>query len=122
MSARKSDSIRAQEVLDTIGETFSRIEAYDISEERFISGDDIETRALADALPMCVLRVTEEAGKLSDTSKRLHPEIDWRGVAGMRNYLAHDYGNVDRRMVWEAVTEEFALLANACGQIAEEAR
>lgn len=121
MSARKSDSIRAQKVLDTIGETFSRIEAYDISEERFISGDDIETRALADSLPMCVLRVTEEAGKLSDTSKRLHPEIDWRGVAGMRNYLAHDYGNVDRRMVWETVTEEFALLANACGQIAEEA-
>ncbi len=122
MSARKSDSVRAQEVLDAIGETFNRIEAYDISEERFISGDDIETRVLADALLMCVLRVAEEAGKLSDTSKRLHPEIDWRGVAGMRNYLAHDYGNVDRRMVWEAVTEEFALLANACSQIVEETR
>lgn len=45
---------------------------------------------------MCALRVTEEAGKLSERSQRLHPEIEWRGIIGMRNYLAHDYGNVDR--------------------------
>lgn len=121
MNARKSDSLRAQEVLDVIEETFERIEAYGVSEERFLSKDDIETRILADALLMCVLRVTEEAGKLSDASKRLHPEIDRRGVTGMRSYLAYDYGNVDRRMVWQAVTEEFESLGVACKQIVEEA-
>ncbi len=120
MNARKSDALRAREVLDAIKETFDRIQAFGISRERFLSEDDIETRTLADALLMCVLRVTEEAGKLSDASKRMHPEIDWRGVSGMRNYLAHDYGNVDRRMVWDAVNEEFGFLAEVCRQIVEE--
>lgn len=120
MNARKSDSLRAQEVLDAIRETLNRIDAYGISEERFLSGDDLETRVLADALLMCVLRVTEEAGELSDDSKCLHPEIDWRGVSGMRNYLAHDYGNADRRMVWNAVNEEFEPLARACQQIIDD--
>lgn len=122
MNARKSDPLRAREILETIQETFDRIDAYGISEERFLSEDDLETRVLADALLMCVLRVTEEAGKLSDSSKLLHPEIDWRGVSGMRNYLVHDYGNVDRRMVWNAVNEEFEPLAQACRQIIEELR
>lgn len=122
MNARKSDFLRAQEVLDAIEETFGRIEAYGITKERFLLQDDMETRILADALLMCVLRVTEEAGKLSERAKGLHPEIDWRGISGMRNYLAHDYGNVDRRMVWAAVTEEFDLLATACKQIVDEVR
>ena len=119
MNARKSDPLRAQEVLETIEETFERIRVFGISEERFLSEDNLETRVLADALLMCVLRVTEE---LSDDSKFRHPEIDWRGVSGIRNYLVHDYGNVDRRMAWDAVNEEFAPLARACRQIIEEAR
>lgn len=69
---------------------------------------------------MCALRVTEEAGKLSERSQRLHPEIEWRGIVGMRNYLAHDYGNVDRSVVWDAVTMEFPTLERACRQIVSE--
>ena len=69
---------------------------------------------------MCALRVTEEAGKLSEKAQRLHPEIEWRGIVGMRNYLAHDYGNVDRAVVWDAVTSEFPALARVCDQIIDE--
>ena len=97
MIARKSDGLRAQEVLEAIAETNERIKAFDITEDQFLHANDVRTRALADSLLMCALRVTEEAGKLSERSQRLHPEIEWRGIIGMRNYLAHDYGNVDQR-------------------------
>lgn len=40
MNARKSDPLRAQEVLETIEETFERIRVFGISEERFLSEDD----------------------------------------------------------------------------------
>lgn len=106
MIARKSDGLRAQEVLEAISETNERIKAFDITEDQFLHANDVRTRALADSLLMCALRVTEEAGKLSERSQRLHPEIEWRGIIGMRNYLAHDYGNVDRSVVWDAVTME----------------
>ncbi len=63
MIARKSDSLRAQEVLDAISETNERIKVFDITEDQFLHANDVRTRALADSLLMCALRVTEEAGK-----------------------------------------------------------
>ena len=120
MIARKSDSLRAQEVLEAISETNERIKVFDITEDQFLHANDVRTRTLADSLLMCALRVTEEAGKLSERSQRLHPEIEWRGIIGMRNYLAHDYGNVDRSVVWDAVTMEFPALERACRQIVSE--
>jgi len=120
MFARKSDALRAQEILEAIDETAERIKAFDVTEDEFLHADDIKARTLADSLLMCALRVTEEAGKLSEKAQQLHPEIEWRGIIGMRNYLAHDYGNVDRAVVWDAVTSEFPTLAAACRQIIEE--
>ena len=120
MNARKADALRAAEVAETIQEARNRIDVFNLTEESFLKSDTIEMRSVADALLMCVLRVTEEAGKLSDRAKDLHPEIDWAGIAGMRNYLAHDYGNVDRRMVWIAIRDEFDTLEQACQQIADK--
>lgn len=120
MNARKADALRTAEVVETIQEARKRITAFKLTEESFLKSDTVEMRAVADALLMCVLRVTEEAGKLSSRAKGLHPEIDWAGVAGMRNYLVHDYGNVDRRMVWVAIRDEFDALERACQQIVSE--
>ena len=64
MIARKSDGLRAQEVLEAISETNERIKAFDITEDQFLHANDVRTRALADSLLMCALRVTEEAGKV----------------------------------------------------------
>lgn len=122
MSARKTDARRAAEVVETIQESRNRIEAFGLTEESLLQTDTIEMRSIADALLMCVLRVTEESGKLSEGAKDLHPEIDWAGIAGMRNYLAHDYGNVDRRMVWAAISDEFDSLERACRQIIAESK
>ena len=120
MNARKSDRLRACEVLEAIDEGFERIRIFEMTEETFLKAQDVRTRALADSLLMSILRVTEEAGKLSEGAKMRHPEIDWRGVSGMRNYLVHDCGNVDRRIVWEAVNGEFDGLRKVCESIIDE--
>ena len=120
MSARKSDAARAEEVLLAIDEAFLRIEALGLDEQSFLREDTVQMRIAADSLLMCALRVTEEAGKLSDEAKAAHPEVDWRGISGMRNFLAHDYGHVDRRAVWMAITHEFAGLKAVCERIACE--
>lgn len=106
------------EVIDAICEARDRVKAFGLTKEEFLSAEGITMRSIADSLLMCVLRVTEEAGKLSDEAKAAHPEIDWRGVSCMRNFLAHDYGNVDRRAVWAAIEEDFTLLESACKKIA----
>jgi uncharacterized protein with HEPN domain len=40
---------------------------------------------------------------LSEPLKASRPEIDWRGVTGLRNILVHDYLGVSLPRVWEIV-------------------
>jgi uncharacterized protein with HEPN domain len=39
-----------------------------------------------------------------------HPEIPWRGLIGLRNFLAHGYDFVDLDLLWRTVTEDLGPL------------
>lgn len=65
--------------------------------------DDIKT----------MLAVTRELEIIGEASKRLseefkekHARIPWRRIAGMRDFLIHDYAEVDLMEVWKAATED----------------
>jgi uncharacterized protein with HEPN domain len=38
-----------------------------------------------------LLVIGEAANKVSDEFQQAHPELNWRGMIGMRNKLIHDY-------------------------------
>jgi uncharacterized protein with HEPN domain len=51
------------------------------------------------------LEVIGEAAKQLPTDfRQAHPEVDWRGMAGMRDRLIHGYFAVDYELVWEVAT------------------
>jgi len=50
--------------------------------------------------------IAESTKRLSDPLKATHPQFDWRGIAGFRNFLVHDYLGVDLGIVWKVVTED----------------
>lgn len=49
--------------------------------------------------------IGEAARHVSSSLQERHPEIPWQGIIGMRNVLAHQYGVVDQRKVWQAAKD-----------------
>jgi uncharacterized protein with HEPN domain len=57
------------------------------------------------------LEIIGEAAKLTPANFRAeHPQIDWLGMAGMRDRLIHAYFGVDYELVWDVVANRMPRL------------
>jgi uncharacterized protein with HEPN domain len=65
---------------------------------------------IQDAVLRNLQTLAESTQRISDPLKVLHPEIDWRAIAGFRNILVHDYLGINLERVWEIVIAHLPLL------------
>ena len=64
------------------------------------------------------LEVIGEATKrLSAELRDKHPSLPWRQIAGLRDVLIHDYGNVDIEEVWAIVKKDLPDLKQQVDEI-----
>ena len=61
-----------------------------------------------------LMQIGEHIKRLSSDVKTDHPEIDWQRAAGMRDYIAHDYANVDIPRVRSTVLTKIPSLKEVC--------
>ena len=113
MSAKRDDWSRLQEIYDVITETRLQLEEIGFAKERFLPPGNAQDDLIAEGVMNRVLRVTEEAGSLSEETASRYG-FDRRGVLGVRNRLAHAYGEVDRDIIWRVVEEDFDALLDSC--------
>jgi len=67
------------------------------------------------------LEVIGEATKrVAEEFRRKHSQVDWRGMAGMRDRLIHDYLGVDYDIVWDVLTNKVPSLATEIEAIVKE--
>lgn len=50
----------------------------------------------------------------------LYPEIDWKGVMGMRDIIAHHYFDIDVEIVYEVIKNNLPALKKTITKIQEE--
>ncbi|MBR6963181.1 MAG: DUF86 domain-containing protein [Prevotella sp.] len=48
----------------------------------------------------------EAANMLTAEFQNAHPETPWKMVKGMRNYIVHEYFQIDNNVVWDVVSNE----------------
>jgi uncharacterized protein with HEPN domain len=52
--------------------------------------------------------IGEAARSISEDTKLAHPEVEWEQIAGMRNYIIHEYFRVKLHIVWDTVQNDIA--------------
>ena len=67
------------------------------------------------------LQIIGEAAKAvpADVRQR-HPEVDWKGMAGLRDVLAHAYFGLDNDTLWDVVITKVPQLRNQVRRILDE--
>ena len=50
--------------------------------------------------------IGEAAKNVSPEFRADHPEIPWKGMAGLRDRLVHHYFDVDYEAVWATIVED----------------
>ena len=57
--------------------------------------------------------IGEAARRISEHSRTTLANLPWSDMVGMRNFLIHDYGDVDLNVIWDTVQLDMPSLAIA---------
>jgi uncharacterized protein with HEPN domain len=68
----------------------------DTTEAEFLAN-----REKQDAVIRRIEIIGEATAHLNEATRQAIPELPFRKMRGMRNIVAHDYANVDPKIVWE---------------------
>ncbi len=75
-------------------------------------------RLVIDAIAKRVEEVAEAAkAKFPRALRSDYPDIEWDSIAGMRDRLAHDYGNVDLTILGEVVRKDLPQLVRSIDRV-----
>ena len=96
------EPIRDKERLAHINQAIGRIKRYtkDLSYDSFIA-DDMVYYAVVKNIEI----IGEAANMLTAEFQIAHPKTPWKMIKGMRNYIVHEYFQIDSNVVWNVVTQ-----------------
>ena len=75
------------------------------------------------AFNACVMRlqvIGEQVGKLQNAipeTLKMYPQIPWHAIYGMRNFISHEYANINENIVLDVIANELPILKNAIEQM-----
>ena len=92
----------------------------------FVTGmdkDDLgRDRRTRDAVVRNLEIVGEAVKRLPQQTKRDHPEVEWKKIAGLRDILVHDYFGIDMDIVWDVVQNKLPVLTEQIQRILDQSK
>jgi uncharacterized protein with HEPN domain len=119
------DMILVREKLEQIEESLHRIQRRSAnirSPDDFTTNEDNLDKL--DSIAMMLIAVGESFKKIDFETDgewlTKYPEIDWHGVIGLRNVLAHDYFDIDPEEIYKICRRDVPQLLNTVQRVLKE--
>jgi len=92
--------------------------------EQFVEGLSFEDFVNDDKTVSAVIRKLEIIGEatknIPSSTKQKYPQLNWRGMAGMRDKLIHNYFGVDFEILWKVINEDIPNIKPLVKQILDD--
>jgi len=102
--------------VEDILESIELIEKYI---ENLEFNDFSKDRKTIDAVVRNFEIIGEASKYIPDYIKEKYTDVDWIGIVGLRNRIAHEYFGVSLEIVWNIIKQELPKLKNQMKQILE---
>ena len=79
----------------------------DVDSEAFSNNE-----LLQDSMMFRLIQISENTRKLSEHYREKHPVIPWTAIAGLRNRIVHDYGNVSLKIIFDTLKKDIPKLTD----------
>lgn len=103
MREASRDKARLEHILSAIGRVM-----------RYADGKSFDDFVKDDMMYYAIVKNIEIMGEASNMLtvefRENHPDTPWKLVNGMRNYIVHEYFQVDNQVVWDVVTNDLPIL------------
>ena len=102
--------------LTHISECIGRIERYCAGGEAAFMAENL----IQDAVLRNLQILAESSQQISENLKNRYSETDWRGLAGFRDVVVHDYLGINVARVWKIVSVDLPLLKSQISAMLSE--
>lgn len=103
---RKNNSVYVRHILDAVKRIGEYTKDADLAEFK-------RNEMLFDAVIRQFEIIGEATRRISEKYHTLHPEVPWSKMIAMRNFLAHDYLNIDLDIIWDTVKNQLPQLQDS---------
>lgn len=100
--------------LEHIIESIDLIEQYTRS---YKEKDFLISIKLQDLVARRLEIIGEAVKNISKDIKIQYPEVEWKKIAGMRDYLIHAYFGIDLKLTWKVVEKDIPILKKQVNDI-----
>jgi uncharacterized protein with HEPN domain len=111
MDNKERNLFRLGHIRDCIGKVeylSGKLHDYDHFEKQWVEQDAIIRN----------LEIIGEASvNVSDDLKEQYPDVDWKEMRGMRNFVTHQYFGVSLTIIWDIVANDIPVLKKQIGDI-----
>lgn len=80
----------------------------------------LHSTLIQDAVLRNLQTIGQSVSRLSAPLRTAHPEVDWRGIIGLRNVLVHDYLGINLERIWEIIENDVPVLQRTVAMMLRE--